>query len=164
MQKPRGFTLLELLVVISIAAVLTGLAVPSFRDSIRSAESRTAATDFYGDLARARSEAIARNADVSICARDLSNPSVPACQSASSNWENGWVVYAGGSPASPIAIHAELPNQLTLQGVSSPLIFTAAGRVNASATFDLCRGSGDSKGRRLVVSRSGRVVLEQRPC
>lgn len=158
-----GFTLLELLVVIAIAAVLTGLAVPSFKATIQSAESREAATAFYATLVRARSEAIARNANISVCVRDIANPASPACSS-TSTWQNGWIIYAGSTPGSPIQVHEPLPDGLTLGTVASPLVFDSTGRVATAITFDLCRGVGDSRGRRVSVSRSGRVALEQRPC
>ena len=159
-----GFTLMELLVVIAIAGVLTGIAIPSFRTIVQGAESRQAATSFYTGLARARSEAIARNSTVSICARDLTDPAVPACASGATNWQDGWIIYAGTTLGAPLQIQAPLPDDLALTGVSSPLEFDAAGRVGTAATFDLCRAAPDPRGRQITVSRSGRVALDLHPC
>ncbi len=164
MRNQTGFTLMELLVVIAIAGILTGIAIPSFRGIILNAESREAATDFYSTLARARSEAIARNAEVSVCARDLADLDVPACLDDATDWQDGWIVYAGATPDTPLQIHGPLPGDLALTGVTSPLTFDANGRVATLATFDLCRGTPDTRGRQLTVSRSGRVALVLEPC
>ena len=163
----QGFTLLELLVVIAIAAVLTGLAVPSFRAAIQSAESRDAATGFYAALNRARSEAIARNTEVSLCARNVADPAVPACATGSGSdaaWRNGWIIYATNTPAEPLLIHEPIADGLMLGVTTSPLAFDANGRVAASVSFDLCRGMPDTKGRNIRATRSGRVVLEPKTC
>ncbi len=161
-----GFTLMELLVVIAIASVLTGLAVPSFRDSLRSADARNSATGFYSALTRARSEAIAQNAVVSICARDIANLDSPSCANASNSgvWKNGWIVYTGSAPTTPILIHEPLTDQFSLGNVTSPLSFDATGRIATATSFDLCYLGDAARGRRLNISRSGRVSLELRPC
>ena len=168
MRRPEtGFTLMELLVVIAIAAALTGLAIPSFRASISSAESRDAATSFYSALARARSEAIARNVDINICARNVTNLNTATCftgSGAADAWRNGWIVYQGATPTDVLLIHEPIADLLLLNGAAGSLTFDAAGRVSLLANFDLCRGTGDVNGRRISVSRSGRVALEPHTC
>lgn len=160
-----GFTLMELLVVIAIAAVLTGLAVPSFRAAMQSAEARSAATDFYSALNRARSEGIARNNAVSVCVRDALQPSPPRCAAVGSTvWQNGWMVYADAAPDTPLQVSDPLPNGFTLGAVASPVRFDAFGRAASAATFNLCNSASAAVGRRITVSRSGRVALEARPC
>lgn len=163
-QTQIGFTLLELLVVIAIAAVLTSLAIPSFRGTLHRAETRDAATSFYSALTRARSEAIAHNAPISVCARDITQLNTPTCASGNTAWRNGWIVYAGSSPTTPIQIHEQIADGLLLGTVTSPLVFDNSGRVTTSTTFDLCRTPSDGKGRRLIVSRSGRVSLAEHAC
>ena len=66
--RSRGFTLIELMVVISIMAVLLGIGVPSFKSFIAGQRVKTAAGDFSLALVFARSEAIKRNADVTVTA------------------------------------------------------------------------------------------------
>lgn len=160
MRKEAGFTLIELIVAIAIASVLLGLAVPSFRGMIESAQRRQAATDFYSSLARARSEAIARNRSVSICVRDLTATTTPSCASNDNRWQNGWIVYPTASPTTPLEVHEGLADGFTLGGVTSPLEFRESGRVGTRAEFSLCKGAADSKRRLISVSPSGRVALE----
>jgi type IV fimbrial biogenesis protein FimT len=77
-----GFTLVELLVTISIAAVLLTLAVPSFSKLILTQRVRVSASDLQTALFYARSEAIKRAADVSV---------VPT----GDDWKDGWTVQLG---------------------------------------------------------------------
>jgi type IV fimbrial biogenesis protein FimT len=74
-----GFTLTELLVTVSIIAILLTLAVPSFTNLILAQNVRTGASDLQTSLIFARSEAIKRAVDVNV---------VPA----SGDWRNGWTV------------------------------------------------------------------------
>ncbi|GMA15943.1 type II secretion system protein [Deinococcus metallilatus] len=60
----RGFTLLELLVVLAIIGILAGIFGISLIRSIRNAELREAATQVATDLRRARSQAQRGSADV----------------------------------------------------------------------------------------------------
>lgn len=159
-----GFTLMELMVVIAIVGVLAGLALPSFRGTIQRAESKAAGTAFYGALQRARSEAIARNTAVSICARDISNLAVPTCATGNTAWRDGWIIYTGPSPSTPIQVHEPIDGSLQLGTGASALQFFGNGSIAATTTFALCRGTPDADGRSVVVTRSGRVSLAAQPC
>lgn len=57
----RGFTLIELVIVLVLAAVLVTLAVPSFQIMLANAQIRTATQALYDGLQLARVEAIRRN-------------------------------------------------------------------------------------------------------
>lgn len=63
----RGFTLIELMITIAVAAVLLVIAVPSFTNIINSNRLTTAANEAVGALNLARMEAIKRNASTQFC-------------------------------------------------------------------------------------------------
>ena len=66
-NRPQsGFTLLELIVVVAVAAVLVSLAAPSFREFFAKRRVEGVASELNTDLQYARSEAVARNAVVRI--------------------------------------------------------------------------------------------------
>lgn len=76
-RKDAGFTLTELAVTISVAAILTAIAVPSFNSVIATDRAESAASEFYGSLIEARSEAIRLDQQVTITA-------------AAGGWAAGW--------------------------------------------------------------------------
>lgn len=68
--RSRGFSLIELMVAITILAILLALAVPSFQDMIQRNRVRTAAADLSDSLNLARSEAIKRGSSTRLCIDD----------------------------------------------------------------------------------------------
>lgn len=82
----QAFTLVELVITVAIAAIVLGLALPSFNTQIRNNSSVALGHEFASALNFARSEAIKRGARVSICA---SNNGV-ACVGA---WTDGWLIF-----------------------------------------------------------------------
>ena len=60
MHRHRGVTLLELLVVMSITALLLGFGVPSFISTVRSSQMSSSVNAFLSDMRYARSMAVAK--------------------------------------------------------------------------------------------------------
>jgi len=85
-----GFTAIELMVVVSIVAVLAALAGPSFLLMIESWRVRDATESLRSTLMLARSEAIKRGGGVAI----HKLPNTSSCTSPESNqdWDCGWIV------------------------------------------------------------------------
>lgn len=86
-----GFTLVELLVTISLASVLLAIAVPSFRSLTISNRLTTQANEFAAAINVARSEAIKRNSSVVLCRS--TSAAATACAAASADW-GFWIVRA----------------------------------------------------------------------
>jgi|ERR1700677_3031134 type IV fimbrial biogenesis protein FimT len=89
-DSPRasGFTLLELLITMSVAAILLTIAVPSFRYITNANRISGEVNGLLGDLQFARSEAIKEGRYVSVCASSDGQ----SC-SASTAWQSGWIVF-----------------------------------------------------------------------
>lgn len=85
----RGFSLAELLVMIAILGALLGIAAPSYRDFVLETRMTEEANEFLAALTLARSEAIKRNATVTVCR----SGSGTGCAT-SGNWDQGWIVFA----------------------------------------------------------------------
>lgn len=86
--RHRGFTLLELIVVVAITAIMVTIGIPSFLDNIRNNRLTTQANTFVGVLNLARSEAIKHGVRVTL--RRSTNGSSCNTESAKdSQWESG---------------------------------------------------------------------------
>jgi type IV fimbrial biogenesis protein FimT len=86
----RGLTLVELLVAITIAAVLVSAAIPSFSWSIASYRISGQINGWVGDLQFARAEAIKRGQTVTLCISSNGT----SCATGTSAWQSGWIVFA----------------------------------------------------------------------
>jgi type IV fimbrial biogenesis protein FimT len=78
----QGFSIVELMVIVSIAGVLLAIGVPSFMTMIQNHKLTVATNALFSAVNLARSEAIHRGARVDL---------VPAGDG--SNWQNGWLVF-----------------------------------------------------------------------
>jgi len=96
----NGFTLIELIVTLTIAGILIALAAPAMKSFIFDQRLTTQANDFIADLNFARSEAIKRAANVTICRQGGSLTS-PSCNS-SANWQAGRIVFVDSDGDSAI--------------------------------------------------------------
>ena len=65
-QSNRGFTMMELVVVVMITAAMVGFGVPAISGSLTSMRLQTTARTFASDLRRARVEALRRNVAISV--------------------------------------------------------------------------------------------------
>jgi type IV fimbrial biogenesis protein FimT len=150
-----GFTLIELLITISIMAILLAVAVPSFQNVALSSKLTSQANNFVASVQLARSEAIKRNATVTLCASSDGS----TCTGA---WKDGWVVRAGGAV---VYRQGALPNGFLLvdAGSLTSLDFKPSGVGATAADLTLCRSTPDvgSRQRVIRVSATGRPGVEK---
>jgi type IV fimbrial biogenesis protein FimT len=158
--QPRGFTLVELMVTLVVAAVLAMIAVPNFRDTLRRSHVSAASNALLADLAYARSEAVSRGNYVSLCP---SNADGSGCQDGLA-YEGGWLVYtykpgqgvpnqdyAGDADKEVLLRATGARNGVSIQAVDASvlsfgpqgqLVFPGAGTAPAGLDFVTCYREG----------------------
>lgn len=139
-----GFTLVELMVVITIVAVILAYGIPSYNSVITQNRMASEINDLANAMDLARSSAIRQGVNVTICAstNSTSTTTTPAC-SGSSSWGTGWIVftdipsnhtYSTASGDTLLQLHGALSSGDTLTGETGAI--GAYGGNVASVTFN----------------------------
>ncbi|MEE9424864.1 MAG: GspH/FimT family pseudopilin [Methylococcales bacterium] len=170
----QGFTIIELLVVMAIAAIVLAIGVPSFQTIARTSNTAALSNEFLKALAMARNEAIQRGYPVYICTTADATVASPICSSTSSiNWEDGWLMMLDedndgdftDQSENPLLVHETIRSNYSLIGqtaVKNLIGFEATGFAKQSGTIVLCNSkvvtfSTDKKYARVIaVNGSGR--------
>jgi type IV fimbrial biogenesis protein FimT len=154
----RGFTLIELMITISIAAILLMIAVPVFENAFLNSKLASQANSLVAGAQLARSEAIKRNAVVRLCPSD-GNAEAPGC-SGNANWSMGWLVVL--ADATPIHQGEGVATGFVLTGPGGGIAFGATGMADTAAILKLCRAtpSVGSHARQIRISATGHPSVE----
>lgn len=89
-ERHGGFTLFELMIVLSIVAILLLLAGPSLAKFVKDSTLRESTVSAHIALLRARNEALSRRERVSLCPI---NSQLNACAGSTSDWSGGWLMF-----------------------------------------------------------------------
>jgi len=139
----RGFTLVELVAVIAIVAIVSAIAVPGFRSLMENQRTKDAAYEFQNGIVLARSEAVKRNARVTITPTG-------------GNWANGWTVTSASGQA---LLSQSALDAITVTAAPATLVFAANGRQptgSATVSFQIDTGATTTANVRCVqVDLSG---------
>jgi type IV fimbrial biogenesis protein FimT len=167
--RARGFTLVEAAVVLVIGGVVMAIALPSFSQLKRQAESRATGHLLTSSLALARLSAVSLNAPVAVCAATATG----TCRS-DGIWDEGWLVYRDarrlGRPADPGAIIQQVGPGDVAPGLRvrssrhrSQARFLPDGRSSGSnLSILICHPDAHIQTVRVIVNNAGRVRSERR--
>jgi type IV fimbrial biogenesis protein FimT len=158
--RQKGFTLLELLFTIAVAAIIVSFGVPGFMNFIDNNRAVTHTNDLVTALNLARSEATRRRSTVTVC----SSTDGATC-GAGNDWSTGWVVLTAGNEL----LRSWPPRSGgagVVDGNVSQVQFLARGSVAGTAPefsvrLDNC--SGD-QGRDVAVNGAGRISVSREDC
>jgi type IV fimbrial biogenesis protein FimT len=166
-QLARGLTLVELSATVAIAGILSAMAIPNLSHFIQHTGRVSTVNDFMHSLFLARSEAIKRNAVVSIC-RSVDGET---CANKSATWESGWIVFVNDDHDSPAnrdaseqILHrhgAWSSGKVTSNRQAFSFRPSSQGDVNGTIVF--CRADGDPKDTRaIIISHTGRPRVSEK--
>jgi type IV fimbrial biogenesis protein FimT len=174
LRHSGGFTLIELMVVIAVAAILLAVAAPNFTSMLVSTRLSSQTNDLIADLRLARSEAATRGAWVVVC------PSTngTACSSTAADWASGRMVFVDSDRSGTLgttetvlrSVSALSGATMALSGFTNTSItfspyggLLQGGVPAASGNFKLCSASSTT-GRQIRVDASGRPSSTRVTC
>jgi len=158
----RAFTLIELMVTVAIAAILLGIAVPSFNDFIQKRAVNLKTVEVRGALELARGLAISQRQTWKVCTVDALNScvlkdGVRLIVFRDDNSNNALDV--GESLHADVALNA-LDLKLSVGLGQTSLAFRGSGEALLGGNFEICsENSSFDFGRRAIVFISGRIRL-----
>lgn len=154
MKTETGFTLIESMVAIAVMLVLMAIAVPSFRDASHRSQVRSAASDLVASAHFARSEAIKRNAPVTMCV------STDGENCAAGGWERGWIIRTDTTLRRQAAAPSGV--RITAGGIVD-VTFQPTGVDATAAVFTVCRrpSSEGLEGRLVTIDATGRPSMRK---
>lgn len=151
LRRERGFTLIELMLALTVVAILAGVAAPSVKETIARQRLRGATGKIFNDLVRARATAIKMERNVTIKA------TTPGA-----GWAGGWKIEHPTAGRDPIYI------QDTIKGVtiSGPdqVTFQFSGRVGAASPSWQIGVAGTSDVRCIRLELSGLPYQKSAAC
>ncbi|WP_163836572.1 GspH/FimT family pseudopilin [Spartinivicinus ruber] len=133
MQRTQGFTLIELMITITIGAIILTFAVPSFNNFLTRYQLDTAESEFTSSVSFARNSAITRNTEITLTPSGTN------------------ITISAGS--SNVIREVNLGVTIT----SAPIVFNSRGSINLASGTDTVTVTlqGASESRTLVLNRTG---------
>jgi Tfp pilus assembly protein FimT len=154
-KSRQGITVMEILIVLVVAAILAAAATPLILRTIESYRVRSAAWEVAGDLRLARQRAVSTQVRHRFCISNCGSP-VPT---------GGYLVEREGTPWTADLVRADLPNGVALLPTTltdGKLTFEAKGGVSGAAgCIDVTNGTG---GYKVATATSGRVRVDKGAC
>ena len=161
MRSVKGFTLIELMVTIVVAAIIASIALPAFQNLIISNRLNTTATEMVDAISFSRSESIKLNRPITFCR--ASSAAANTC-AAGTGWEH-WIVVDGNRVLrrgllntfdGTLGVTSDLTEHRATFG-GDGLARTGANVVN-EALISICAESGPTQGiRNVTFGAAGRI-------
>ncbi len=158
MRASRGFTLVELMVTVAVLAIILSIAFPNMRELIVNGRITTQTNELISSLSLARSEAIKRGLDVSVCAAD------------GAGLASGWFIVPGLDCAATVTrlVRHEALSDLGVSGDVAFLRFSSRGGLfGGEKTLILTPKecpAGSERARQISILGSGRVAVVRKSC
>ncbi len=153
-----GFTVIEMVVTVTIAAILVAVGVPAMSSFIQNGRNSSQAASLVLILTYARNEALKRDiaAGVTVCPSADGQNCDPA-----GNWAERWIVPDPVTPANtPLQTGTPLSSSNTINEATGQVkvTFLPSGAVQTPVAFRICDSRGSTFAREFEVNQSGRIL------
>ena len=154
MRNILGVTLIEMVFGLAIVAILAGMAVPGFHQSLRASAVRAATYELLAGLQQARGSSIVESQPGMLCPSDSAGNCLPAA-TAGAFWR--WSIDAPGH--APELDARALPEGVVARSSRSPIRFSPNAMSASNATLTICDLQAIAPPRAIVINVSGRVRI-----
>ena len=161
-SSTKGFTLIEALIAMAVAAILLAVAVPAWSHAIAAANSGSVRAALAANVLDAVRHSAIAGSEVVICPVSASGQ----C-SGSTNWDGGWIVFADidgnrvvSANETRLGEAKKLPEHVHLRSTAgrTRIVFQPnGGNAGSNITLTLCDSRGVSSATTLVLSNSGNL-------
>ncbi len=172
-KQQTGFTLVELMVTLTILGVMLTIAAPNFQNVVKNNRIATETNRLLTDLQFARSEAMKRGVRVVLCRSGNPTTATPECGGTANTWSNGWLIFASGDTNNTydsatdtlLRVAQASTGAVTIKSNGTPnngLEFNANSSTNesgATARFAVCDERGITYGRMIEIPPVGKPRL-----
>ncbi len=161
-----GFTLVEVLVVLSISAIIIGAATPSFMNIIANNRVAMASNELITTLNLAKAEAVRSGMDTVLCASQTASQ----C-SDSANWSDGLILFQDNDNDGIISNNERIIKVMPASNDSlqfayildntKKINFKANGRINLNGHFCFKNSYAENNSRAVIITQTGRIRSEK---
>ncbi|MFK5985895.1 MAG: GspH/FimT family protein [Pseudomonadota bacterium] len=165
-----GFTLIELLISISILLITTLMTLPSLSSILTNSRQDGQIATLMSNLQLTRKEAIYKNRNMLMC-----KSSDQLTCSKDAQWHEGWVIFYDANnnkqrDEDEKIVFAQAKTNHTIKvvynsfgGSNNYVYFYNRGYSHTNGTFTICNPLGTQHTKTIVISRTGRVRLDEKP-
>lgn len=158
MKNAYGFTLVELMITILLAAIVLTLGIPSFNQTIRTNRVATQVNELVTALNLARSEAIHRGLGVTVCAS-----ADQATCSGSKDWRTGWIVITDDNTV--LRVWEAQKGISNNDWGATQVHYESTGITNAQTKLThKINGCTGTQAREIEVNAAGRISMSEKAC
>lgn len=161
----RGFTLIEIIVVLTVLGILVGIAAPALNTFVHSNRLVTTTNDLVADFSLARNEAIKRSKVTGVC----KSSDGTSCTNGGT-WASGWIVFvdtnddAVWTAGDEVIRTHEALTKITVTSAADSVLYNRSGSITAgTGAYSIC-SSAIHQTRDVTLSTTGRSNITSGSC
>ena len=166
--KQTGLTMVEILITLSITAVMASVALPPLTNFVEGSQANSEATNLLTSLLLARSDSATRNNMVTLCKID---PAAPTSCDNTVSWQSGWISFEDIDADGFRDVGEEIINtftgmsenaSVTTVNYSNVISYLPSGGITTNGSINICVSGNFSN--TIFINATGRPRLAASVC